>query len=71
MRQSRFKVCKAVLRLEKADLITWNLIEKSPKYTDLARSASQNPLRRPTMEADIFEDFESTSKKFLATPLPL
>ena len=33
------------------------------------RFATQNFLRRPTMLANIFEDSEPPSKKFLATPL--
>ena len=33
MSQSRFKVCKTLLRLNKTDLSRWNLIEKGPKYT--------------------------------------
>ena len=33
------------------------------------RSTTQNFIRRSTMVANIFEDFEPPSKKFLATPL--
>ena len=35
----------------------------------LSCSTTQNFLRRPTMWADIFEDFQPPSKKFLATLL--
>ena len=34
-----------------------------------SRSTTQNFLRRPTMVTNTFEDFEPSSKKFLATPL--
>ena len=33
-----------------------------------SRSVSQNPLRRPTMVANIFEDFQPPSKRFLVAP---
>ena len=37
----------------------------------LSRSAPQNSPRRPTMAANIPEDLQPPSKKFLATPLEL
>ena len=36
-----------------------------------SRSTTQNFLRQPTMVANIFEDFEASSKKSLVTPLYL
>ena len=35
------------------------------------RSLTQNFLRRPSMVADIFEDFVPPFKNFLATPLSI
>ena len=41
---------------------------KGSKIYRFSRSATQNFIRRPTIVADIFEDFEPPSKKFIATP---
>ena len=42
---------------------------KESQFYRFSRSTTQNFLRRSTMLVNIFEDFESPSKKFLATPL--
>ena len=42
---------------------------KRSEINRFSHSASPNFLRQLTMVADIFEDFEPPSKKFLATPL--
>ena len=47
-------------------------VKSSWKGSEIYRfscSATQNFIPRPAMVADIFEDFEPPSKKFLATPL--
>ena len=66
MPKSRFKVYKTVLQLKKDRL---DYVKSHWKESEKSRSAFQNPLRRSTMVANIFEDFEPPSKKFLATPL--
>ena len=62
MPQSRFKLCKTVLQLKKTGLSTWNLIERSPKYTALAfphpKILFVSQPWRPT--------FLKTSKKFFS-----
>ena len=51
-----------------ASLSRYSHWKKSEIYR-FSRFATQSFLRRPTMVANIFEDFEPPSKKFLATPL--
>ena len=69
MFQSRVKLERTVLRLKKDRLqYVKSHWEGSESYC-FSRSATQNFLRRPTVMADIFEDFEPPSIKFLATPL--
>ena len=50
-----------------ASLSRYSRRKKSEIYR-FSRFGTQNFLRRPTMVANIFEDFEPPSKKFLATP---
>ena len=67
MSQSRVKVKRTVLQLKKR-YVECHL--KESQIYRFSRLTTQNFLRRsPTMVADIFEDFEAPSKKFLATLL--
>ena len=66
----RVKVGRAVLQLEKTG---WKTVKSSWKGFEIygfRHSATQHFFRRSTKVADIFEDLEPPSKKFLATPLP-
>ena len=66
--QSRVKIGATVLRLR----MTVRVREISLKRVqNLPLQPFRNPkvLRRPTMVVEISEDFQLTSKKFLATPL--
>ena len=60
---------KTVLRLKKDRSRYVKSHRTGSEIYSFSRSATQNFLHRSTMVADIFEDFEPPSKKFLATPL--
>ena len=64
MSQSRVKVGRKILRPTKAGWSTWNLIEKGPEFIF---SAVQQP--KINFVGPPWKDFESFSKKCLATPL--
>ena len=74
MSQSIFEVRITVLRLKRLEykLEYMKSHWKGSEIYRFSRSTTQHfCLRRETMVANIFEDFEPSSKKFLPTPLIL
>ena len=69
MSESRVKLGRTVLQLKKDRLQYVKSHWKGSEIYRFGHYSTQNFIRRPTMVADIFEDFEPPSKKFLATPL--